>query len=65
MVDQKIIASIILMALGLLFFFNNKNIGKGASKFYQWFYTEEKLIIMFRIAGIILIIGSILLWIVK
>lgn len=63
--EQKIIVSIIFFLLGVLFFFNNKNIGKGASKFYQWFYTEERLIIMFRIVGIILFIGGILMLVLK
>jgi len=65
MANEKIIVSIILIAIGLLFFFNNKNMGKGAAKFYQWLYTEERVIIMFRIAGIVLIIGGILLLILK
>ena len=59
--NKEIIASIILILAGLVFFFNNKNIGKGASKFYQWFYTEKRLIIMFRICGVILIIGGLVL----
>lgn len=63
--EQKIIASIILVGLGILFFFNNKNIGKGAHKFYKTIYTEKNLKIMFRIAGIILIIGGTLLIILK
>ena len=65
MVTEKLIVSIIFFTLGALFFFNNKNIGKGAAKFYQWFYTEERLIIMFRIVGIILIIGGILMLVLK
>ena len=65
MESSKIIVSIIFFAIGLLFFFNNKNIGKGASKFYQWLYTKENLTIIFRIAGVILIIGGILLLALK
>lgn len=57
----KLTVSIILMALGLLFFFNNKNIGKGASKFYKIIYTEKNLKIMFKVLGIILIILAIIL----
>jgi hypothetical protein len=64
--DQtKIIPSIILIALGIFFFINNKAMGKGAAKFYQWFYTEERVIIMFKMVGIILIIGGVLLLIIK
>ena len=65
METSRIIVSIIFFVLGILFFFNNKNIGKGASKFYQWFYTEERMIIMFRAVGIILMVGSILLLVLK
>ena len=65
METSKIIVSIILITIGILFFFNNKNMGKGAAKFYQWFYTEERLKIMFRVAGILLIIGGIVLMLVN
>ena len=65
MEQSKIVVSIILIVIGILFFFNNKNMSKGASKFYQWFYTEERLKIMFRIAGIVLILGGILLLVLK
>jgi len=56
----KLIASIILVVVGLLFFFNNKNIGKGASKFYKAFYTEKNLKVLFRIVGVILIIAAVI-----
>ena len=65
MATQKLIPAIILIVLGLIFFFNNKNMGKGAAKFYQWLYTEKNVIIIFRIVGIILIVGGILLIILK
>jgi len=58
---EKLIAGIIMIALGLLFFFNNKNIGKGASKFYKAFYTERNLKVLFRIVGVILIIVAVIL----
>jgi len=63
--EKELIASIIFIALGALFFFNNKNIGEGAFKFYRWFYTKERLKIMFRITGIILIVGGLILMLVK
>jgi len=65
MEQSKIIVSIIFFVLGLLFFFNNKNIGKGVAKFYQWFYTKERVIIMFRAVGIILIVGGVLMLVLK
>lgn len=65
MATERLIPAIILFVIGILFLFNNKNIGKGASKFYQWFYTEENLIVIFRIVGIILIVGGVLLLVLK
>jgi len=61
MATEKLIPGIILIIIGILFFFNNKNMGKGASKFYKFFYSKRNLTIIFRIIGIILIIGGILL----
>lgn len=61
MTTEKLIAGIVLFLIGLLFFFNNKNIGKGAFRFYRWFYTKERLIIMFKVLGLFLaIIGLII-----
>lgn len=61
MVSEKLIPAIILIAIGVLFTFNNKNIGEGAYKFYKWFYTKKRLQIMFRITGIILVIAGLVL----
>ena len=57
----KTIASIILIAIGILFFFNNKNIGEGCFKFYKALYTKNNLKIMFKAAGMILVVGGIIL----
>jgi len=65
MEPSKIIVSIILFAVGLLFFFNNKNMGKGCAKFYRKLYTPKNMTFMFRAAGILFIIGSILLLVLK
>ena len=65
METSKIFVSIIFLVMGLLFFFNNKNMGRGSAKFYQWLYTEKNLEIIFRIVGIILIVGGILLLVLK
>ena len=59
--DEKLIVGIILMVVGIIFFLNNKNIGKGVYKFYQKMYTEKNLIILFKIFGIFLIIAGILI----
>ena len=61
MTPEKIIIGIIFMGLGCLFFFNNKNIAKGAFKFYQKLYTEKNLKVMFRVCGVILVLGGIIL----
>jgi len=63
--EGKLIAAIVLMAIGILFFFNNKNMGEGAFKFYRKVYTKKNLAIMFRIAGVILFVGSLILIFVK
>jgi len=65
MTPEKIIPGIILVAIGLLFFFNNKNIGKGAAKFYKKIYSEKNLPVMFKIGGLLLILAGIILVFVK
>jgi len=58
---QKILIGIIFIGIGLLFFFNNKNIAKGAATFYQKLYTENNLKIMFKALGALLILGGLAL----
>ena len=53
---SEVIVGIVLSALGLLFFFNNKNIGKGSYIFYRKLYTEKNLIIIFKFLGLFLFI---------
>ena len=62
---QKLLVGIIFIGIGLLFFFNNKNIAKGAATFYQKLYTENNLKIMFKALGALLILGGTILMIVK
>jgi len=63
MITSKIIAGVVLALIGLLFFFKNKTIGKGAYGFYRKLYTEKNLKIMFKIFGIFLIIlGAIIVF---
>ena len=59
--ERELIAGIILVAIGMLFFFNNKSMGKGLAEFYRKIYTKKNMIIMFRIAGIILVVGGLVL----
>lgn len=61
MATEKVIASIIFMVLGILLFFNSKNIGKGASKFYQTICTAKNLNVIFKVVGILLIVLSVIL----
>ena len=56
---------IVFIGVGLLFFFNNKNISKGAFMFYQKLYTEDNLKIMFRACGAILVFGGLVLIFLK
>lgn len=65
MSSEKIIPAVILLAIGLLLFFNNKNMAKGAARFYQKFYSEKNLLIMFKVAGVILILGGLVLIFIK
>ena len=59
--NQELIAAIIFIGIGLLFFFNNKSIARGAAVFYQKLYTEKNLTIMFRTVGVVLVLGGIIL----
>jgi len=65
MSTSKLIPGIILLAIGLLFFFNNKNMGKGTHKFYKILYTEKNLKVMFKAAGVILFFGGLILIFIK
>ena len=58
---EKLIIGIVFISLGLLFFFNNKDIGEGAAKFYQKLYTEHNLKIMFKACGVVLVFGGLIL----
>ena len=61
----ELIAAIILIVIGILFFFNNKNMGEGLFKFYRKLYTKRNSIIMFKAAGVILILGGLVLIFLK
>lgn len=62
---EKLAIGIVFIGVGLLFFFNNKNISKGAYQLYQTIYTEHNLKFMFRACGAILIFGGFVLIFVK
>ncbi len=62
---ETLIPGIILIGIGFLFFLNNKNMAKGAYSFYQKIYTEHNLTFMFRISGVILLVGGLILMFVK
>ena len=59
MLDKKIFIGFILAGIGLIMFFNNKPMAKGAAKFYRKLYTEKNLLVMFKIAGGLLVLGGI------
>jgi len=58
---ETLFIGFLFIGLGFLFIYNNKNIAKGASKLYKKLYTEKNLRVMFKAAGIILVLGGILL----
>jgi hypothetical protein len=62
---ETLIPGIILIGIGFLFFLNYKNMAKGTYGFYQKIYTEHNLTFMFRISGVILAIGGLILIFVK
>ena len=61
MLTEKIIVGIILASIGLIFFYNNKNMSKGAAEFYQKMYTAKNLKVMFKFIGIFLMLAGIIL----
>ena len=62
---KELIIGIVFIGLGLLFFFNNKNLGEGLSELYRKLYTEGNSKIMFRACGVILIFGGLVLIFLK
>ena len=63
--NKEIIASAVLLIIGLLFLLNSKNMSKGTFKLYRIIYTKKNLNIMFKAAGITLILGAILLQVLR
>ena len=58
---EKLVAGILLVVVGVAFLLWGKSMGEGAFKFYRVIYTKENLKIMFKAAGVILIVGGIIL----
>jgi hypothetical protein len=63
--EKELIAAIILVVVGTLFFFNNKAMGEGLSDFYRKLYTKKNTPFMFKAAGILFIVGGLALLIFK
>lgn len=59
--ESGLVAGIVMMVIGVLFFFNNRDMGKGMSGFYRMIYTKKNLVIMFKVAGVILFVGGFIL----
>ena len=59
--EAKLVVGIILLIVGVVFLFNSKKIGEGAFGFYRMIYTRKNLRIMFRVAGVILAVGGLVL----
>jgi len=58
---ETLFVGLLLMGIGFVFIYNNKNMAKGAAKFYRKLYEEKNLKVMFRAAGIILVLAGIIL----
>jgi hypothetical protein len=58
---EQLIIGMLLIGFGLVFFSTNKSLSRGTARLYQKIYTEKNLKVMFKVVGIILIIGGLLL----
>jgi len=61
---MKFIMGIVFLFVGVLFLFGNRKMGEVAFKFYRMIYTRRNLVIMFKVAGVILVVGGIVLVVV-
>ena len=59
--EIELIGGLIVIVIGMFFFFNSKNMSKGLAEFYKKIYTKKNVTIMLRIAGIILVVGGLIL----
>lgn len=63
--QEKIFIGFVLMGLGLVIFVNNKPIAKGMASFYKKLYTEDNLVVMFKVLGVLLVVGGLAIAIFK
>jgi hypothetical protein len=63
--EKELIGGLVLIAIGMLFFFSNKNMGRGLAEFYKKIYTKKNVVIILRIVGIILVVGGFVLVFLK
>jgi len=61
----KIIAGLILIGIGAIFSLFKKDLAKGTSELYRKLYTKKNMTVMFTAAGVLLIIGGLILIFVK
>jgi len=62
---EKLIIEMLLIGVGLLFLFNNKNISKKVFIFYQKLYTENYFKIILIISGVSFIFAGLILMFLK
>jgi hypothetical protein len=60
MIKTNIILGIVMIGIGILFSLNNKNMGEGCAEFYKKLYTKKSMPFMFKAAGVILIVGGLI-----
>ena len=61
---NELVAGIVMLVIGVLFLFCNRSMGEGTFKFYRMIYTQKNLVIMFKAAGVILVVAGIVLMVV-
>jgi hypothetical protein len=58
---KELIVGCLLVVVGVVFLFSWREMTGGAFRFYRTLYTERNLGVMFRAAGIVLIVGGVVL----
>ena len=61
MESSKLVAGLILAAVGIAFILFRNKLARGSAEFYRKMYSEKNLKVIFPIMGTILILGCIIL----
>ena len=63
--EEVFVVGVLMIVLGLLFWFYNRGMGDWTFRFYKKIYTERNLVVMFRVGGLILVFGGLVLMVLK